>query len=63
MSLEPKNSLLSSVWRGVLVILGIVAAVWIAVQLILQIWWVLVIIGLLVAVMSAAIWWWRRRRW
>lgn len=67
MSNEPGNSLLSSVWRGALVLCGIAVLLWIGVKLIEQIWvWLVVIAAVLVALAAGVIvlrWWLHRRRW
>ncbi len=67
MSNEPGNSLLSSVWRGALVLCGIAVLLWIAVKLIEQIWVWLVVIAAVLVVLAAGVivlrWWLHRRRW
>lgn len=64
MSDERKSSLLASLWHAAFIVLGSVFAVWIAVKLLEQIWWVLAIIGALVITLLVSVQWWRsRRRW
>ncbi len=66
MSNEPGNSLLSSVWRGALVLCGIAVLLWIGVKLIEQIWVWLVVIAAVLVVLAAGVivlrWWLHRRR-
>ena len=67
MSNEPGNSLLSSVWRGALVLCGIAVLLWIGVKVIEQIWVWLVVIAAVLVVLTAGVivlrWWLHRRRW
>ncbi|WP_066518316.1 hypothetical protein [Curtobacterium ammoniigenes] len=67
MSPDGPTSLLSSVWRGALVLLGTAVCVWIAASLIQQVWVVLVVVAAVAVVITSAVivlrWWWRRRQW
>lgn len=62
MSDEKMSSPLSRLWHAAFVILGSVVALWVAVQLILQIWWVLAIIGGIILLITAVVWRWRASR-
>lgn len=63
MSDEKNISLLSRAWHAAVVFLGIAVAVWIAVKLILEVWWVLVILVAIAVAISTLIWWRRNRYW
>lgn len=67
MSNDSRSSLLSRLWDGALVLCGIAVLGWIAAQLIMQVWVVLVIVAAAAIVVSAAVvamrWWLRSRRW
>ena len=58
---EP-GGLVTKLWRVSLMILGATVALWASVRLLLEIWWVLVIIGAIV-VGAAILRWWQSRRW
>jgi len=63
MSDEKSSSLLSRAWHAALVFLGIAVAAWVAVKLILQVWWVLAVLAVLAAIVSVLVWWGQNRRW
>lgn len=59
---EKTSSLLSRLSHAAFTILGSAVALWIAVQLILQIWWVLAILGGITLLVAVVVWRWRARR-
>ncbi len=42
---------------------GACAAVWVGLKLLLQVWWVLVLVVALAVTVRTALWWWRSRHW
>jgi hypothetical protein len=58
----PKG-LVTKLWHGSLMILGATVALWLSVRLLLEIWWVLLIIGGIFAVVAILLRWWQWRRW
>ncbi len=59
---EPKG-LVQKLWHASLTILAAAVALWMSVRLLLEIWWVLAIVGALVAGTIALVRWWQWRRW
>ena len=56
---EPRG-LVTKLWHVSLMILGATVALWLSVRLLLEIWWVLLIIGVVIA--GVAILRWRQSR-
>ena len=60
---EGPKGLVTKLWHGSLMILGAMVALWLSVRLLLEIWWVLLIIGGIVAGAAILLRWWQWRRW
>jgi hypothetical protein len=61
-SRRPEPPWLTRIWRGALLILGAALAVWVAVQLIVQIWLWLLLIATVIAAGVVGFRWWQSRR-
>ncbi len=59
---EPRG-LVTKLWHACLMILGATLALWLSVQLLLQIWWLLAIVGVVIAGVVVLLRWWRTRGW
>ena len=59
---EP-SGLVQWFWKASLTVLGATFALWLSVQILLRIWWVLVIGAVAVTSVAALIRWWRLRDW
>jgi hypothetical protein len=60
---DDSQGLVTKLWRVSLMILGATLALWLSVRLLLEIWWVLAIIGAIVAGTYILLRWWQSRSW
>lgn len=62
---DDRPPLIARLWRASLLILGSVICIWLAIQLLSQIWIIVLVILVLAALVAGLVWWLRIRnsRW